>query len=101
MIHIYIIDDYIDKDGNICALLMIKMDYFRDAKTTFLAQFSLIGCRTHITTCECIQIKKDFNSFMVIIDQRTFARYLLYLGGGPATPSIITFALNDSIHYMK
>ena len=38
---------------------------------------------------------------MVIIDQRTFARYLLCLWGGPATPSIITFALNDSIHYMN
>ena len=44
---------------------------------------------------------KNFNSFMVIIDQRTFARYLLCLWGGPATPSIITFALNDSIHYMN
>ena len=41
------------------------------------------------------------NSFMVIIDQRMFARYLLCLWGGPATPSIITFALNDSIHYMN
>ena len=86
LIHIYIVGDYIDKDENICALWLVKMDNFRDAKNAFLAQFSLIGCRTHITACECIKIKKNFNSFMVINDQRTFARYLLCLWGGPATP---------------
>ena len=40
-------------------------------------------------------------SFVGVIDQRTFAWYLLCLCGGPATPSIITFALNDSIYNMN
>ena len=84
LIHIYIIDDYIDKDGNICALLMIKMDYFRDAKNTFLAQFSLIGCRTYITACECIQIEKiSTHLWLSSINVRLLDIFCVYEEGPP------------------
>ena len=55
----------------------------------------------HILQHASVSESEFFNSFVGIMDQRTFAWYLLCLCGGPATPSIITFALNDSIHYMN
>ena len=58
LIHIYIIDDYIDKDGNICALLIIKIDNFRDARNAFLQNFHWLVVEHILRHANVSQLKK-------------------------------------------
>ena len=63
------------------------MDDFRGAKNASLAQFSLIGCRTHTTACECIQIKKiSTHLWLSLIEVRLLDIFCVY-EEGPPTPA--------------